>query len=107
MIDIRNQRLLFNTLVAHGRNTGEEFAQRFSSFGHTEKHAGFFVRKIMLWVQLSGCLLLSRSVEKDLMTMLSVARLLCRGRVCHKILSGRPADSARSYGCPSLPPDLN
>lgn len=29
VIDLQNRKLLFNTYVAHGRNTGEEFAKSF------------------------------------------------------------------------------
>lgn len=44
VIDIKNYRLLFNTYVAHGRNSGAEFAKRFSnSLSSNESSLGFYV----------------------------------------------------------------
>ncbi|MFN8300712.1 MAG: murein L,D-transpeptidase catalytic domain family protein [Chitinophagales bacterium] len=43
VIDMLNGKLLFNTLVAHGRNTGEEFAQSFSNQPSSNKSSlGFY-----------------------------------------------------------------
>lgn len=44
VIDLARGTLLFNTLVAHGRNTGEEFARSFSNDGSSNKSSlGFYV----------------------------------------------------------------
>lgn len=44
VIDLANGALLFNTLVAHGRNTGEEFAHSFSNDESSNKSSlGFYV----------------------------------------------------------------
>jgi hypothetical protein len=44
VIDIKNCKVLFNTYVAHGRNSGAEFARRFSnSPSSRESSLGFYV----------------------------------------------------------------
>ena len=44
IIDMRNYKVLFNTLVAHGRNTGREIATSFSNQNSTYKSSpGFYI----------------------------------------------------------------
>lgn len=46
VIDLANRKILFNTLVAHGKNTGAEFAEYFSNEPASLKSSlGFFVTK--------------------------------------------------------------
>ena len=44
VIDLDNQKVIYNTLVAHGRNSGDEFAQQFSNIPESFKSSlGFYV----------------------------------------------------------------
>lgn len=46
IIDMKNYKVLFNTLVAHGRNTGREMATSFSNLSETYKSSpGFYITK--------------------------------------------------------------
>lgn len=46
VIDVKNFKILFNTYVAHGRNSGKEFANEFSNEPESFKSSlGFFVTK--------------------------------------------------------------
>ena len=46
IIDLKNYRVLFNTLVAHGRNTGREWATSFSNQNESFKSSpGFYITK--------------------------------------------------------------
>lgn len=46
ILDIKNYKVLFNTLVAHGRNTGKETATSFSNQNETYKSSpGFYITK--------------------------------------------------------------
>lgn len=46
VIDLKNFKLLFNTYVAHGRNSGKEFANQFSNDPESFKSSlGFYVTK--------------------------------------------------------------
>src|SRR6185437_8320950 len=44
VIDMAHARLLFNTLVAHGKNTGEQYAERFSNTPSSDMSSlGFYL----------------------------------------------------------------
>jgi len=44
VIDLLNSRLLFNTFVSHGRNSGDEFATSFSNYDNSNKSSlGFMI----------------------------------------------------------------
>jgi hypothetical protein len=44
VIDVAEKKVLFNSLVAHGKNTGEEFAQKFSNIESSyQSSLGFYV----------------------------------------------------------------
>ncbi len=44
VIDLKKEKLLFHELVAHGRNTGEEYARKFSNLENSyQTSLGFFV----------------------------------------------------------------
>lgn len=44
IIDVRNHKLLFNTWVAHGKNTGELYAKKFSNIPESNQSSpGFYV----------------------------------------------------------------
>jgi hypothetical protein len=44
VLDLKNYKVLFNTYVAHGRNSGAEYAEHFSnSFSSNKSSLGFFV----------------------------------------------------------------
>jgi hypothetical protein len=46
IIDLKNYRVLFNTLVAHGRNTGREWATSFSNQNSSYKSSpGFYITR--------------------------------------------------------------
>lgn len=44
VIDLNEKKILFNSLVAHGKNTGEEFAQKFSNTDSSyQSSLGFYI----------------------------------------------------------------
>ena len=44
VIDLNEKKVIFNSLVAHGKNTGEEFAQKFSNIESSlQSSIGFFI----------------------------------------------------------------
>ncbi len=46
ILDLKNYKLLFNTYVAHGRNSGKEFAYQFSNDNESYKSSlGFYITK--------------------------------------------------------------
>jgi hypothetical protein len=50
IIDTKNYKVLMNTYVAHGKNTGLDQAQRFSNVPESlQSSLGFYVRKALYW----------------------------------------------------------
>lgn len=108
VIDLQNKVVLFNTLVAHGRNTGEEYATHFSNVsGSFESSLGFYVTKEKAWGSTVGLSLILEGMEKGINDNALQREIIMHGadyateNFIHK--TGR---LGRSYGCPSLPPDL-
>ncbi|HKM92328.1 MAG TPA: murein L,D-transpeptidase catalytic domain family protein [Prolixibacteraceae bacterium] len=109
VIDLENRKLLFNTYVAHGRNTGDEFAKSFSNeAGSLKSSLGFFVTGKCITGSHTGYSLMINGVEKGV-----------NDNACKREIIIHAADYAtesfikkngrlgRSLGCPVLPPDLN
>jgi len=108
VIDLENQKVLFNTLVAHGRNTGDEFAQSFSNKAGTLKSSlGFYITKDQAIGATVGLSLILQGVEKGFNDNALNREIIMHGAdyatedFIHK--NGR---LGRSFGCPSLPPDM-
>ena len=65
VIDLKNKKLLFNTYVAHGRNTGDEYAKSFSNVeGSYKSSLGFYVTEHPIVGSHTGFSLLIDGVEK-------------------------------------------
>jgi hypothetical protein len=108
VIDIQNQTLLFNTLVAHGRNTGDEFAHDFSNKAGTLKSSlGFYVTKDQAIGSTVGLSLILQGVEEGFNDNALNREIIMHGADYATedfiLKNGR---LGRSFGCPSLPPDL-
>jgi hypothetical protein len=109
VIDLKNRKLLFNTYVAHGRNTGDEFARSFSNKeGSLKSSLGFYVTENPVIGSHTGFSLMINGVEKGFndnaekrAIIVHAADYATEGFI-HKY--GR---LGRSLGCPALPPELN
>ena len=65
VIDLKNRKLLFNTYVAHGRNTGDEYARSFSNKeGSLKSSLGFYVTEQPIVGSHTGFALMISGVEK-------------------------------------------
>jgi hypothetical protein len=108
VLDLKNYKVLFNTLVAHGKNTGTEYATDFSNQNESLKSSpGFYVTrdtyegKHGISLRLDG---MERGINDHAME---------RGIVMHAAdyVSQDIADArgwiGRSWGCPAVPPAMN
>jgi len=108
VIDFLNHKLLFNTLVAHGKNTGEEYAKNFSNkLGTLKSSLGFYVTKNHVMGATVGLSLIIQGMEKGFNDNAISRQIIMHGADYATEdfirMNGR---LGRSYGCPSLPPDL-
>jgi hypothetical protein len=108
VIDLKNKLLLFNTYVAHGRNTGEEFAKYFSNIAGSYKSSlGFYVTKNHATGASVGLSLIIDGVEKGFNDNAVKREIIIHGAAyATENFIKRTGRLGRSFGCPSLPPDL-
>lgn len=109
VIDLKNRKLLFNTYVAHGRNTGTEFAQFFSNEeGSLKSSLGFYITEHPVIGSHTGFSLMIDGVEKGFNDHACKRAIIIHGAdyVTENFIrkNGR---LGRSLGCPALPPELN
>lgn len=109
VIDLKNKKLLFNTYVAHGRNTGTEFARYFSNDeGSYKSSLGFYITEHPITGSHTGFSLMINGVEKGFNDHACKRAIIVHGAdyVTEDFIrkNGR---LGRSQGCPALPPELN
>ncbi|MBP6730855.1 MAG: murein L,D-transpeptidase catalytic domain family protein [Chitinophagales bacterium] len=108
IIDMLNGKLLFNTLVAHGKNTGEEFAKVFSNQPESHKSSlGFYSTKSTYFGE-HGLSLKLEGREPGFNDKAEERAIVIHGAsyVCENFINscGR---LGRSFGCPSVPYDMH
>lgn len=108
ILDLKNYKVLFNTYVAHGQNSGKEFANNFSNSPESlQSSPGFYVTKETYY----GSKGLSLRLEGEEPGINDNA--LSRGIVMHAaayvnaaLAQGR-GFIGRSWGCPAVVPELH
>jgi len=108
ILDLKNYKILFNTYVAHGQNSGKEFANNFSNTHESlQSSPGFYVTK-ETYVGSKGFSLRLAGEEQGIND-----NALDRGIVMHaadyvnaSLAKGR-GFIGRSWGCPAVAPELN
>jgi hypothetical protein len=108
VIDLLHKTLLFNTYVAHGRNSGEEFAQHFSNVsGSYMSSLGFYVTKQEISGSSVGLSLILDGVEKGFNDNALRREIIIHGAAyATENFIRKTGRLGRSFGCPALPPDL-
>lgn len=108
VIDLLHKTLLFNTYVAHGRNTGGEYAEKFSNKSGTyESSLGFYITQSLATGAHVGLSLILQGIEKGFNDLAKQREIIMHGAdyATEQFIraNGR---LGRSFGCPSIPPEL-
>lgn len=108
VIDLYKKALLFNTYVAHGRNTGDEFAEKFSNIpGTFQSSLGFYLTENMAIGSKVGLSLVLKGLESGINDKAREREIIMHGaNYATEDFIQKHGRLGRSYGCPSLPPDL-
>jgi L,D-transpeptidase catalytic domain len=108
VIDLKSEEVLFNTVVAHGRNTGAEFARSFSNQPRSNKSSlGFYVTR-ETYRGSNGYSLKLDGQEKGFNDLaMSRAIVMHAADYANEEVIGRKGYLGRSYGCPAVPEKLS
>ena len=108
VVDLKKQELLFKSIVAHGRNTGEEFAKSFSNAMNSHKSSlGFYVTG-GTYMGSNGFSMLLNGVEKGFNDKAKDRAIVMHGAdyASEQVIRYK-GYLGRSYGCPALPRPIN
>lgn len=109
VIDLKNKKLLFNTYVAHGRNTGDEYARSFSNKeGSLKSSLGFYVTENPFIGSATGYALMINGIEKGFNDHAAKRAIIIHAaEYATENFIKKYGRLGRSFGCPALPPDMN
>ncbi len=108
VIDLEKKVVLFNTLVAHGRNTGEEFAKNFSNQAESFQSSVGFYATGEIYNGKHGLSLKLDGLEKGLNDNARGRAVVVHGAdyVSESFIKQNKR-LGRSQGCPALPVEMN
>lgn len=104
VIDLKNQTLLFNTRVAHGKNSGMEYAKYFSNIASSNKSSlGFYITQNS-YNGSNGYSLRLQGIERNINDKALHRNIVIHGAdyANENYLKSRGM-LGRSFGCPALP----
>ncbi len=108
VIDLNSGQILFRSMVAHGKNSGEYFATSFSNKIRSHKSSlGFFITEKTYYGR-HGYSLRLKGLEEDYNTNAMKRAVVIHGaHYVSKDYIARNGRIGRSFGCPALPEDRN
>ncbi|HET7202801.1 MAG TPA: murein L,D-transpeptidase catalytic domain family protein [Steroidobacteraceae bacterium] len=107
VFDLRRQRLLFQELVAHGRNTGEGLAERFSNVEGSKMSSIGLYQTADTYYGSNGYSLRLRGLDPGFNdNALSRAIVMHGAPYVSQALAERLGRLGRSWGCPALRPEV-
>ena len=107
VIDLAHAKLLFNTLVAHGKNTGEQFAERFSNISASNMSSLGFFRTAEIYKGKHGKSLALDGLEKGFNDHARQRALVIHAAdYVSEAFIKKVGRIGRSQGCPALPVGL-
>ncbi|WP_293894040.1 murein L,D-transpeptidase catalytic domain family protein [Flavobacterium sp.] len=108
VIDLDKKIILFNTLVAHGKNTGEEFAKQFSNQAESFQSSVGFYATGEIYDGKHGLSLKLDGLEKGLNDKARERAVVVHGAdyVSESFIKQNKR-LGRSQGCPALPVEMN
>jgi hypothetical protein len=108
VIDLTTNEVLFNTLVAHGKNTGEEFANYFSNKAESFQSSLGFYATAEVYIGKHGLSLRLDGLQKGLNDKARERTVVVHGAdyVSESFIKNHKR-LGRSQGCPALPVEMN
>jgi hypothetical protein len=108
IIDLNEYRVLFNTYVSHGVNSGKEYANRFSNKPESYKSSLGFYETLNTYSGGNGYSLRLEGLEKGINDNANSRDIVIHGAAyANESLIRTQGYLGRSWGCPALPQKLN
>lgn len=100
LIDVRTHRLVMNTCVAHGKNSGGQYATHFSNTPESlQSSLGFYITS-GTYQGANGLSLRLKGVEPGFNDRAWERNIVVHGA---DYVEAGPVSNGRSYGCPAVP----
>jgi len=107
VLDLKNQKVLFNTYVAHGMNSGKEYAQNFSNDPSSDKSSLGFYETLGTYNGEHGYSLKLEGLEKGINDNANRRNIVMHGaEYVGASMVRSHGYIGRSWGCPAIPPAL-
>ena len=108
VIDLLHHKLLFNTYVAHGQNSGAEYAKCFSNAPESFQSSLGFYETSDTYIGKNGYSMHLTGLEKGVNDKADERAIVMHGApyVCENYIKSK-GYIGRSWGCPALPEKLN
>ncbi len=108
VIDLNNYKVVFNTYVAHGVNSGKEFAQQFSNRAESFKSSLGFYETLQTYNGKNGYSLHLQGLEKGINDNADNRAIVMHGAdyVSENLIHSQ-GYIGRSWGCPAVPEKLH
>jgi len=104
VIDLLNSRLLFNTYVSHGRNSGNEFATSFSNYDNSNKSSQGFLVTSGVYSGKAGLSMQFNGVEPGINNHVKSRSIVLHGsRFVNENIMNSRGTIGKSLGCPAVP----
>ncbi len=108
VLDLKRKTLLYNSLVAHGRNTGYKYARRFSNVPESKQSSLGFTVTGDTYYGKHGLSLRLRGTEKGVNSNALQRYIVVHGaEYVSKEFISRFGRLGRSWGCPALPEGIS
>jgi hypothetical protein len=107
VINTHNGKILYKTLVAHGQNTGDVYAENFSNDLNSHKSSlGFYITN-QVYMGSNGYSLILDGIEKGINDMARQRAIVVHGAdyVSYNYIA-KYGRLGRSFGCPAIPRDI-
>lgn len=104
VVDLLNSRLLFNTYVSHGRNSGGEFPNSFSNYENSNKSSLGFLVTGSPYTGKAGLSLYLNGMERGINDNVRSRSIVLHGsRFVNEYIMNTRGVIGRSLGCPAVP----
>ncbi len=108
VIDLENKKILYRSLVAHGRGSGDNYATSFSNVPGSHKSSLGFYLTANTYQGRNGYSLRLKGLEQGINDKAMERAIVIHGAdYCDRSFISSAGRLGRSFGCPSLPKEIN